>query len=145
MTQRVPLPPALSVLIADADPYLCRVIEAVLAKNDAYCTMSVTTGQEALQAAERHTFHAVLWDMRLRDSASLLPLIRARCPEAALLLLTTDDQPTLEADLARLNVADILVKPLNLDALPEHLRRAIETPQQVAAVAPLNITAASQH
>lgn len=118
------LPP--SVLIADADPYICRVFEAKLTKEQPFRAFSVTTGQEAMQAAIQHDFAVILWDMRLRDTLRLLPHIRALCPDAVLLLLTTDDRPTLDSDFARLDVVDILVKPLNLDTLVERVRNALE-------------------
>ena len=144
MTQRVPPQAVPSVLIADADPYICRVFEAKLTKDNPFRTMSVTTGKEALQAASQNIFNVVLWDMRLRDSSRLLPHIRALCPQAALLLLTTDDRPTLESDLARLDVSGILVKPLNLDALVDRVRAAIDAPQSVSLTVPMDITRVGQ-
>jgi DNA-binding NarL/FixJ family response regulator len=137
-----PAPP--SVLIADADPYICRVFEAKLIKEDPFRAMSVTTGQEALLAASQNVFSAILWDMRLRDTLRLLPRMRALCPGAVLLLLTTDDRPTLDSDLARLDVSDILVKPLNLDTLVDRVRAALDAPQSVSQSSPIDVARVGQ-
>ena len=133
-----------TILIADADSYICRVFEAKLAKDRSFGTVCVTSVAEALRAAAQNVFNVILWDMRLRDSISLLPRLRALCPEAALLLLTTDDRPTLESDLARLDVSDILVKPINLDALIERIHSALDAPKSVQLSAPMDITRVGQ-
>lgn len=136
--------PAPSVLIADADPYICRVFEAKLTKENLFRATSVTTGQEALASAAQNVYNAILWDMRLRDTSRLLPRMRAQCPEAVLLLLTTDDRPTLDSDLARLDVSDILVKPLNLDTLVDRVRAALEAPRTVSQSSPVDVARVGQ-
>jgi CheY-like chemotaxis protein/c-di-GMP-binding flagellar brake protein YcgR len=123
------------VLIADAEPYVCRVFEARLSKDGQFRVASATTGAAALQCALLQVFDVLLWDMRLRDTASLLPRLRALCPRAALLLMTTDDRPVLHLDVRRLDIADVLVKPFGLDTLAERVHRAawIEPPPAAAA------------
>jgi len=136
--------PTPSVLIADADPYICRVFEAKLTKENPFRATSVTTGPEALAAAIQTDFTAILWDMRLRDAPRLLARIRAVSPNAALLLLTTDDRPTLDADLARLDISDVLVKPLNLDTLVERIHAAIEAPPSVSQSSVMDVSRVGQ-
>ena len=133
-----------TILIADADPYICRVFEAKLTKDSSFRTICVTTVHEALHAAARNVIKVILWDTRLRDSILLLPRLRALCPEAALLLLTTDDRPTIESDLARLDVSDILIKPINLDTLLERICIAVDAPKWVHLSAPMDITRVGQ-
>lgn len=122
-----PLTLSVSVLIADADPFICRVFEAKLTKEHSFRTVSVAVGPEAVQAAVQQPFDIILWDSRLRDTPGLLARMRALCPAAGILLLTTDDRPTLDSDIARLDIADILVKPLNLDTLVERVEAALAT------------------
>jgi CheY-like chemotaxis protein/c-di-GMP-binding flagellar brake protein YcgR len=124
-----------AVLIADAEPYICRVFEARLSKDGQFRVVTATTGAAALHSALEQVFDVLLWDMRLRDTASLLPRLRALCPHAALLLMTTDDRPTLHAEVRRLDIADVLVKPFGLDTLAERVRRAarMEPPPATAA------------
>jgi DNA-binding NarL/FixJ family response regulator/c-di-GMP-binding flagellar brake protein YcgR len=136
--------PAASVLIADADPYICRVFEAKLTKENPFRVTSVTTGPEALAAVIQTDFTAVLWDMRLRDTPRLLARIRALSPNAALLLLTTDDRPTLDTDLARLDISDVLVKPLNLDTLVERINAAIEAPPSISQSSVMDVSRVGQ-
>ncbi len=140
MTQQ----PAPSVLIADADPYICRIFEAKLTKENPFRAMSVTSGQDALLAASQNVFNVILWDMRLRDTPRLLPRLRALCPEAALLLMTTDDRPTLDSDLARLDVSDLLVKPLNLDTLVDRVRAALDAPAPISLSSPMDVARVGQ-
>src|ERR1051326_1784503 len=111
------LPPL--VLISDAEPYICRVFEAKLVKDNQFRVVCATSGSEALQAALQQPFDVILWDLRLRDSESLLPELRALSPYAALLLMTTDDLPQLTAETPRLDVTDVLTKPFGLDTLVE--------------------------
>ena len=136
--------PEPSVLIADGDPYICRVFEAKLTKDSPFRAISVTTGQEALAAAAQNVFRAILWDMRLRDTSRLLPQLRALCPGAVLLLLTTDDLPTLDADLSRLDVSDILVKPLNLDTLVDRVRAALDAPPAISLSTQMDLSRVGQ-
>jgi len=136
MVARLEAPTA---LIADAEPYICRVLEAKLSKDDQFRVVSATTGAAALQSAVEQTFDVLLWDMRLRDTASLLPRLRALCPRAALILMTTDDRPTLPADASRLDVADVLVKPFGLDTLVERLWLVMGAEPKPAAVAKVDL------
>ena len=139
-----PQPAPASVLIADADPYICRVFEAKLTKEHPFRAMSVSTGQEALLAASQNDFSAILWDMRLRDTPRILPRMRALSPGAAILLLTTDDRPTLDSDLARLDISDILVQPLNLDTLVDRVLAALEAPPALSLSTPMDVSRVGQ-
>jgi hypothetical protein len=120
------------------------VFEAKLTKENPFRVTSVTTCQDALVAASQNVFSAILWDMRLTDTARLLPRMRALCPLAVLLLLTTDDRPSLDSDLARLDVSDILVKPLNLDTLVDRVRAALDAPQVVSHSSPIDMARVGQ-
>ena len=112
------------ILIADADTANCRVFEAKLTR-EKYRTVSVTTSVEALQAAMKEPYDVLLWDVHLRDTFDLLPRIRALCPHSILILMTTDDQATLDPELRRLDVTDVLTKPFGLETLAERIRRAL--------------------
>jgi hypothetical protein len=72
-----------------------------------------------------HAFDILLFDLRLREAETLLPRLRALCPDAALLLMSTDDQPSVSAAVARLDISGILVKPFGLDTLETHIRTAM--------------------
>ena len=125
MSVQSPVP---SVLIADADPYLCRVFEAKLHKDNQFDVVVANTGTEASLAALKQGFSLILWDARLRDTSRFLPRLRALCPRASILLMTTDDRPTLDMELRRLDITEILIKPFSLDTLIEKLRHSLSSP-----------------
>jgi c-di-GMP-binding flagellar brake protein YcgR/ActR/RegA family two-component response regulator len=127
MFARSPTP---SVLIADAEYYICRVLEAKLSKDNRFEVVCATSGLAALQAALERSFDVLLWDLRLRETLDLLPRLRALCPNAVLFLMTTDDRPVTPSSIQRLDVADVLVKPFGLDTLVDQLYQAISAPQR---------------
>lgn len=141
MLARSPTP---SVLIADAEFYICRVLEAKLSKDSRFQVVTATTGLVALQAALEQSFDVLMWDMRLRDTADLLPRLRALCPHAALFLMTTDDRPMLDADILRLDVAGILVKPFSLETLVDQLDQALKQTAATSAAAVIDLARVGQ-
>ena len=141
MSVQFPVP---SVLIADADPYLCRVFEAKLHKDNQFDVVVANTGTDASQAALKQGFSLVLWDARLRDTSRFLPRLRALCPRASILLMTTDDRPTLDMELRRLDITEILIKPFSLDTLIEKLRRSLTSPVHTEKTANLDFARIGQ-
>ncbi len=115
-----------SVLVADAEPYICRVFEAKLTKEGRFRVHCATSGLEAYRLALQQTFDVLLWDLRLRDSDMLLPLLCALCPAATIVAMSTDDQPVVSASLARLDIVKVLVKPFGLDTLEVTLRNLLD-------------------
>lgn len=118
-----------SVLIADADPYICRVFEAKLTRDKQFHVVGAASIREALQAAVAQPFDVVLWDTRLRDTTGQLARLRALCPGAALILTTTDDRPASHPDTDHLDVTDVLTKPFGLDLLVERIASAMNAPR----------------
>jgi CheY-like chemotaxis protein/c-di-GMP-binding flagellar brake protein YcgR len=141
MLARSPTP---SVLIADAEFYICRVLEAKLSKDNRFRVVTATTGLAALQVALDQSFDVIMWDMRLRDTSDLLPRLRALCPRAALFLMTTDDRPMLDADILRLDVAGILVKPFSLETLVDQLEQALKQMSATSAAAVIDLARVGQ-
>jgi len=119
-------PAPLSVLVADAEPTICRVFEAKLTKEGRFHVVCASTGPDACRLALQYAVDVVLWDLRMRDSDTLLPRLRALCPDAVLLLMSTDDQPAVSAEMSRLDIADILVKPFGLDTLETRIQSSLE-------------------
>ena len=116
---------ASSVLIVDAEPYICRVFAAKLTKDIQFLVSSASNGSDAYRAAMERPYDVILWDMRLRETANVLPSLRALCPSASLILSTTDDRPTINTQIGILDVSDILVKPFGLDILVDRVREAL--------------------
>ncbi len=141
MFARSPIP---SVLIADAEYYICRVLEAKLSKDNRFEVVTATSGLAALQAALERSFDVLLWDLRLRETLDLLPRLRALCPYAALFLMTTDDRPSVPSSIQRLDVTDVLVKPFGLDTLVDQLYQAIADPLRTPAAAAIDLSRVGQ-
>ena len=118
-------PAPFSVLVADAEPTICRVFEAKLTKEGRFRVACASTGTDAHRLALHHYFDILLWDLRMRESDTLLPRLRALCPDAALLLMSTDDEPVMSVTLARLDCAGVLIKPFGLDTLEARVRAAL--------------------
>lgn len=116
---------ASSVLIVDAEPYICRVFAAKLTKEIQFLVSSASNGSDAYHAALQRPYDVILWDMRLRETTSVLPSLRALCPQASLILSTTDDRPTINSQIGILDVSDILVKPFGLDTFVDRVREAL--------------------
>lgn len=123
-------PAPFSVLVADAEPTICRVFEAKLTKEGRFRVACASTGLDAYRLGVQYPFDIILWDLRLRDSDTVLPRLRALCPAAALLLMTTDDEPAVSVAVSRLDVAGILIKPFGLDTLETHIRSALAQRRQ---------------
>ncbi|HZO91222.1 MAG TPA: PilZ domain-containing protein [Chthonomonadaceae bacterium] len=137
--------PAPSVLVADAEYYICRVLEAKLSKDNRFQVVTATTAQAALQAAYEQPFDVVLWEiLRLHGTSEMLPRVRALCPRAALFLMTTDDRPQPDPDFKRLDYAGVLVKPFGLDTLVDQLYRALADPVTTPNPAPINLSRTGQ-
>ncbi len=114
-----------SVLIVDAEPYICRVFAAKLTKDNQFLVSSASNGSDAIEAAKQRIYDVILWDMRLRETLSILPRLRAICPGASLILSTTDDRPSILTQISILDVSDILVKPFGLDTLVDRVSEAL--------------------
>lgn len=140
--------PALSklplILIVDAESVNCRLFEAKLTRTQEFRVAGATTSDAALRLAAQEPFAVLLWDLRLGETARLLPHLRAFSPQAAVLLTTTDDRLSLPASFDRIDIADVLVKPLNLDVLLQKVRAALVPPVAAPAAVTLELIAVGQ-
>ncbi len=123
-----------SVLVVDAEPYICRVIDARLTKDSNFAVTISSSGAEALQAVFRQAYDVILWDLRLFDNEEHLPRVRALCPSAGLILMTTDDRFALHPGLSYLDIAAILNKPFGLDNLVACINRVLPGPRIMGGV-----------
>ena len=101
------------------------------------CAASLQAARALLPLAH---WGAVLLDWQLPDGEglALLPLLRARLPEAAVIVLTARDQITDRIQGLDAGADDYLVKPFDLDELLARLR-AVERRRSGAASALLQL------
>ena len=95
--------PPITVLIADGNRALARVMAELLDDDDRFrVTAVVDTPGAALTAARRRTPDVVLVDPKLREAdAGLCPGLRALAPSARLVLWQTGDAAPAAADVDR--------------------------------------------
>jgi CheY-like chemotaxis protein/c-di-GMP-binding flagellar brake protein YcgR len=132
------------VLIVDAEAVNCRLFEAKLTRTQEFRVVSATNGSTATRLAAQDQFHVLLWDLRLGETLTLLPRLRAFSPQSVLLLTTTDDRWLLPSAFHRLDVTDVLVKPLNLDILLQKVRKAAASAVQQPTAVTLELLVVGQ-
>ncbi len=115
------------VLVADADPFVNRVISAGLDRISDFQVTSLARSSDGLRDALSTLYHIILWDISLPETSNLLPIIRASSPDSSLILMTAEDRPVLWEHLEWLDIADILQKPFGLEAMRSHINRAMKS------------------
>ncbi|WP_081648407.1 PilZ domain-containing protein [Chthonomonas calidirosea] len=120
------------LLVADADPYISRIIEASLEHYGAFEVIPLARGPVGLRQAVERNPDLILWDILLPDTETLLPKLCALCPSSALVLLAPEDRLSLWMSLRRLGIASVLIKPFTI----ETLRQLIDQAQRKALAPP---------
>ncbi len=128
MTPTAPLAPAIDraavrVLVVDDDPTMVRLLRQILGAHGFGTPAHVTTGQEALAAADGSDI--VLLDQQLPDLSGLdvLAALRSRTNPPAVILVTAHGNESLVARALREGADDYLAKDA---ALPELLPQVLE-------------------
>ena len=115
----------LSVLVVDDDigtrATLVEFFEAL-----GHTARGAGTGEEARRLAAEHAPDVVLLDLRLPDAdgMTVLEALRADDPDVAVILLTGYADVRVAVRAMQQGAADVLEKPIDLDALQETVRRA---------------------
>ncbi|MBX3438231.1 MAG: PAS domain S-box protein, partial [Planctomycetaceae bacterium] len=116
--------PVLAVLVVDDDAGIRRSVTRIL-RQDGYRVDVADSAAQAIDRDHWSDYFAILLDRRLPDQSAdeLLPQIRERAPDAAVLIIT--GYGDLESSLAalRAGAADYLLKPVDPDELRTRLRR----------------------
>jgi CheY-like chemotaxis protein len=115
------------VLVADDNPLTLRFFAEALRACGVEC-IDATDGVVALERARATAFDLLIFDARMPrlDGAGALAGIRAGngpSQHATALATTADNDPATRATLRRSGFADVLVKPLGIDALRTALSR----------------------
>ena len=123
------IPPenGLEILVVEDDADTRANLADLLAL-DEHRVATAATGAEALGRPDLARFSAVILDRRLPDgdARNILPTLRARAPNAAVVIVTgyADMEDTIAA--LRLGAADYILKPLKLEVLRAALFRVAE-------------------
>jgi PAS domain S-box-containing protein len=113
-----------TVLVVDDDPDT-RVNLRDILELDGYDVEAAGTAAEALARDDWDRYGAVLLDRRLPDGTAeeLLPVLRERAPEAAVVVVTGHADVRAAIEAFRLGAADYALKPVDPDELRTRLGR----------------------
>jgi DNA-binding response OmpR family regulator len=130
-SQRIPLsrrpstapPSGRRALVVEDEPTARRLVGKILEAEGFECTLC-GTGEEAIAALERAPFDLLVADKNLPgvSGVEVARLVRRRCARARVLIATgyPSDESAFEA--MEMGVHGYLIKPLDVDALREHVR-----------------------
>lgn len=117
-----------TILIADDEPNIRRVIEAVLVK-DGYQVITAENGKKALDAVSTNAhIDVMISDLIMPDmnGVELLEAARQINPSISVIMITAHGSIKSAVDAMRLGAFDYITKPFDLDELKVVVKRAIE-------------------
>jgi two-component system response regulator AtoC len=122
-----------SVLIADDDVALARVLAALLTQIDLE-PVCVSSGTGALAALEERPFDLVITDLRMpgMDGMALLSAVAARWPEVPVIMLTAHGTVQTAVEAMKAGAADFLLKPFDRQELVYVIQKALKAAEQQA-------------
>ncbi|MEZ4268462.1 MAG: sigma-54 dependent transcriptional regulator [Myxococcota bacterium] len=115
------------VLFVDDDPELCDLVKMALSASG-FGVVTCATAAKALAQANAETFDAVVTDLHLGDSdgLTLCGRLRELRPDVPVIVLTGFGSMGAAVDAIRAGAHDFVTKPVEMDTLAHHVRRAVE-------------------
>ncbi|MGQ9488136.1 MAG: response regulator [Armatimonadota bacterium] len=119
------MPPP-TILVADNEVNLCRVLSARLQQSGLQCVIAYD-GVQALEIIRSQPIDVAVLDVRLprKDGVQVLREIRRDFPQLPCILITAFDDVTLHEQAVRLGANAVLQKPFDLDAFTDLVWRKI--------------------
>jgi len=110
--------PDFRVLVVDDEVLFARALARTIARDGVSCEVAHTAA-DAVALTSRERFDAVLLDHRLPDGDGirLVPVLRARMPQAVVLVMTAFEAIPSAIQAIRLGAEDYLVKQASMDPL----------------------------
>lgn len=119
--------PPLRIVIGENNTDLATTVSLLLeSEPDMSCCAAVSSGSALLRTLDECSPNAFILDLSLDDGPSL-PLIstlRARVPQAAIVVFTGYRNPVLNEQCLQAGANEVVVKTGDIDALIDALRRA---------------------
>ena len=115
-----------TLLVVDDEEPIRSALKRFLSQQS-YEVMTAATGDEALEALERHKVACILLDVRLPDAngVDLVPKVLELEPNAAVLMLTAVNDAASAALCMQRGAMDYLTKPVDLGDLSRAIERAL--------------------
>jgi two-component system, NtrC family, response regulator HydG len=130
------MPEGPHILVADDDRSIRAMLHAALGLNGFRVT-SVSSGREAIEAAQKTRFDAVLCDVFMADGDGLEATreLRRIATETPIILITAQGSVDLAVQALSEGASDFLAKPFEVASLVELLRRYIAAREESAGSA----------
>src|SRR6185436_20626038 len=114
-------------LIVDDEPRL-RQVMVHLMRSDGFQCIEAGNGIEALEQLEKYDVTLVLSDLRMpkMDGFELLREIRARFPDAAVVMITAVADVEIAVNCLAIGAADYVIKPYQLEDVRARVAQALE-------------------
>ncbi len=117
-----------TILIADDEPNIRRVIEAVLTK-DGYTVITAENGKKAIDIVSTNTsIDCMISDLIMPDvnGVELLEAAKEINPSLSVIMITAHGTIKSAVDAMRLGAFDYITKPFEMDELKVVVKRALE-------------------
>jgi two-component system, repressor protein LuxO len=116
-----------SVLLIEDSVSLARVYLEYI-RDEPYEVSVADTGKAALDAISRHTYNAILLDLRLpdMDGMDILKELTKRDVKSSVVVITAHGSVNIAVDAMRSGAVDFLLKPFSADRLRITLNNALE-------------------
>lgn len=115
-----------NILVVDDDPQMVRTLCDILALHG-WDPEGAMDGRQALQAVERHTYSAVVMDVRMpgMNGVEAFRAMRRTRPGIRVILMTAFAATELLAEAEREGVVTVFSKPIDVRALLAMLRQSL--------------------
>ena len=127
MTAAVTPPPEKkTLLIADDEPNIRRVLQAIFTK-EGYDVQTAESGLHALQVAKTRPIHVLITDLIMPDmnGVELLQNIKQSQPDTVAVMITAYATIKTCVDAMRYGASDYITKPFDVDEIRAVVRRAV--------------------
>ncbi len=118
---------AYTILIADDEPNIRRVLEAMFTK-EGYTVLVAENGKKALDIASLHQIDLLLSDLIMPDSngIELLQKVKLIHPQCSAVIITAYGSIKSAVEAMRLGAFNYLTKPFDIDEVRAVVKRALE-------------------
>jgi CheY-like chemotaxis protein len=135
------------ILVAEDDDAVRAMLEAAL-ERDGFDVVAVSNVRDALSRIAAEDFDALLSDLhmpRAGDGFTVVSAMRHTHPEAVTLVLSGYPQLDEALSAIRLQADEILVKPIEISALREHIRRKLANPVRFRPLPTQSVASILEH
>lgn len=121
-----------TILIADDEPNIRRVLQALFSKNG-FQVLTAENGKRAIELAATHSVEVLISDLIMPDmtGVDVLRAIKAQHPHCAAILITAYGTIRTAVEAMRLGAYNYITKPFDLNELQAIVKQAIEAQKEL--------------